>query len=448
MSFAEDAHRDDVPLIESLDASEEVPARRSSSPKAIAFAALALAGVAGLALAVVGRSTSLGALEAGALQAAPRELQQGFCNPQVQPPLPQSPAFDMPGDWWYTCHGQGAQPVPPPPSEVEKYPGEQNWCWNWMKHKGCKDVVAKSNWKDAQQATFVAGLAPDPSIVPMVPVQNPELCEDYNLGATVQAYPQDIEAAKAWLAANVAIYVITLPAETERQQFMQTRMDELGIQFSFLPGVDLRVPGSYAQAKTDGIIPMDFNYQAADANIGDGIAGMVGCASAHLSAMLTITTNGQQQPLAVVLENDVRLEDDFAIKLYRLVSTEVPCDWEVVSLKSACPFGACITQHLTRVMPDPNEPEARCRHGVNYGFWGMLYKVQTLNELRAKITQRVWNPDVPHCLDIDVALASISDTVAYYAVPYWQAPGLLQMGGHGSTRNDNDNTPVDTTEPR
>merc|ERR1740129_1106456 len=106
--------------------------------------------------------------------------------------------------------------------------------------------------------------------------------------------------AKTWLANNVAVYVVALPAEAERKQFMQTRMAELGIQFTFLDGVDLRVPGSYAKAKTDGIIPMDFNYQAADTNFGGGVAGMVGCAAAHLGAMLTIASNGQQQPLAVV----------------------------------------------------------------------------------------------------------------------------------------------------
>merc|ERR1740129_2336174 len=254
--------------------------------------------------------------------------------------------------------------------------------------------------------------------------------------------------AKTWLANNVAVYVVALPAEAERKQFMQTRMAELGIQFTFLVGVDLRVPGSYAKAKTDGVIPMDFNYQLADQN-GGGVAGMVGCAAAHLGAMQTIATGGNQgKPLAVVLEDDVTLETDFAIKLYRIVTAEAPCDWEVISLKSACPFGACVTEHLTRVMPDVNEPDARCRHGVNYGFYGMLYKVQTLNDVRAKLGQRVWDPNTPHCLDVDVALASISDTLGYYAVPYWQAPGLLSMGGHGSTRNDNDAAPVDTTEPR
>jgi len=339
------------------------------------------------------------------------------------------------------------QAVPPPPSETDKFPGQQNWCWNWMKHKGCKDVVAKFNWKDAQQATAAAGFAPDPAYGGMEPVQNPSLCEAYELGAAAQAQPDEVNAAKAWFASSVAVYVIALDEEAERKQFMSDRLYQLGIQFTFLPGVDLRNPGAYAQAKTDGIIPMGFDFATADAN-GGGVAGMVGCAAAHLGAMQTITTNGQAQPLALVLEDDVRLEDDFIVKVYRLLSQEVPCDWEVVSLKSACPYGQCITQHLTRVFPDVNEPEARCRHGVNYGFWGMLYKVQSLDGLRAQLSQRVWDPNVPHCLDVDVALASISDQVAYYAVPYWQTPGFLQMGGHGSTRNDNDHRPVDTTEPR
>jgi len=281
----------------------------------------------------------------------------------------------------------------------------------------------------------------------MEPVMNSQMCSDYNLGATVYAQPQEMQIAQQWVAANVEFYVIALQSEGERKQFMTQRMGQLGIQFTFIDGVDLRVPGSYAQAKTNGVIPTEFNYQAANAN-GGGVAGMVGCAAAHLGAMKQIAYWNNGKPLAVVLEDDVALESDFAIKLYRLVTTEVPCDWQVVSLKSACPYGACVTQHLTRVMPDVNEPADRCRHGVNYGFYGMLYKAQTLEQVRAQLSQRVWDPNVPHCLDVDVALASISDQVPYYAVPYWQAPGFLQMGGHGSTRNDNDHAPVDVTEPR
>merc|ERR1719422_1405225 len=151
-------------------------------------AALAVAGIASFAVAAARFTQGQGVEHS---PPPPRELQEYFCNPQIQAVQPVSSAFAMTGDWAYTCIGQGAQPVPPPPSETEKFPGQQNFCWNWMKHKGCKDVITKLNWKDAQAATAAAGLAPDAAYVPMVPVQNPTLCEDYNLGATVYAQPQE-----------------------------------------------------------------------------------------------------------------------------------------------------------------------------------------------------------------------------------------------------------------
>merc|ERR1712190_196043 len=42
----------------------------------------------------------------------------------------------------------------------------------------------------------------------------------------------------------------------------------------------------------------------------------------------------------------------------------------------------------------------------------------------------------PHCLDIDVALASISDSVGFYAVPAAQNPGFLHEVSEGSSRVD------------
>merc|ERR1712217_819599 len=146
---------------------------------------------------------------------------------------------------------------------------------------------------------------------------------------------------------------------------------------------------------------------------------------------------GPPKPLALVFEDDVVLEKDFAVKLKRLLETEAPCDWDVLSLKSACPYGKCVSPHLLRVLPDSNEPAARCRHGVNYGFFAMLYRLSTLNDLQARIARVVWNDDRPHCLDVDVALAAMSDEVAYYAVPKVQAPGLFTEGAQGASRQTN-----------
>jgi len=132
---------------------------------------------------------------------------------------------------------------------------------------------------------------------------------------------------------------------------------------------------------------------------------------------------------------DMRIADVIP-KLWRLVTAEMPCDWQAVSLYSRCPFGECVSPHLTRVQPDVNEPSWRCRHGVNYGFQGMLYRTSEIEDL-----QHLWKPVVfddsrPHCLDVDVALASISDQVRFYAIPAAQNPGFLHEVSMGSSRVD------------
>merc|ERR1712232_146846 len=168
-----------------------------------------------------------------------------------------------------------------------------------------------------------------------------------------------------------------------------------------------------------------------------GILGTVGCAAAHLNALHIAANNFRLTPtksLALILEDDVELVWDFAVRLKRLLQSEAPCDWEAISLRSRCPYGVCVSPHLTRVLPDGNEPEDRCRHGVNYGFFAMLYRLDALPVLREQLWIRVWDAWHPRCLDVDVAFASISDRFAYYAVPFIQEPGFLSEGGQGSSR--------------
>merc|ERR1712014_223551 len=108
--------------------------------------------------------------------------------------------------------------------------------------------------------------------------------------------------------------------------------------------------------------------------------------------------------------------------------------WEAISLQTMCPYGHCVSQHLTRVLPDINEPAERCRHGVNYGFYAMLYRADNLLRVTSELSRIVWDAERPHCLDVDVALAAISDKVAYYAVPTVQHPGFLSTGHFESSR--------------
>merc|ERR1740121_3322304 len=149
-------------------------------------------------------------------------------------------------------------------------------------------------------------------------------------------------------------------------------------------------------------------------------------------------------PLAIVLEDDVMVEDDFVERVWHLVLRELPCDWEVTSLYSRCPYGTCVSEHLSRVHPDYDEPHWRCRQGVNWGMQGVLYRTEKLRGFQERWRDTVFDEQRPHCLDVDVALASISDEVAYYAVPSVQEPGFLRETDGGSARWDI-NQNADTT---
>merc|ERR1712183_662299 len=96
--------------------------------------------------------------------------------------------------------------------------------------------------------------------------------------------------------------------------------------------------------------------------------------------------------------------------------------------RSQCPYGVCVSPHLSRVQPDGNEPADSCRHGVNYGFQAMLYRLTSLDKVRDLIAQAAWDDSRPSCMANDVALAAMADKVAYYAVPTSQMPGFLQHG--------------------
>merc|ERR1712187_790076 len=63
-----------------------------------------------------------------------------------------------------------------------------------------------------------------------------------------------------------------------------------------------------------------------------------------------------------------------------------------------------------------------------------MLNTEALTRVRQKLQEAVFNEERPHCLDLDVALASLSDKVAYYAVPFVQNPGLISELKMGSDR--------------
>jgi len=353
-------------------------------------------------------------------------------------------AFDL-GKYW----NDACSRVPANPAwdwkgrDFERNDSRLNWCWEWIKQAGCYELMGGAGaltWEDGQRRAASFGFAPYPEVVPMHPLRHPKVCEQYEVHTDLNVSNDDLKAADDWFRAMVNVYVLNLPQDVARWQTISARLDELGLNYSRADGIDMRREGALQKLQDDGLVPSTWNFTTAQAfahtqfNAMGGIQGTVGCASAHLRAMRTAQDQASGKPLALILEDDVRLADNFTWRLMHLLQHEAPCDWDAISLKSKCPYGDCISQQLTRVWPDGNEPKSRCRHGVNYGFFAMLHRVASLEATRTKLADAVWDDERPHCLDVDVALASLSETIAYYAVPSLQKPGFLTEGALGSSR--------------
>jgi len=260
----------------------------------------------------------------------------------------------------------------------------------------------------------------------------------------------EILLAKQRFETYVAVYVLNLPSDTERWKMISKRLDALQILPIRVEAVDMRLPNAMVAAKTAGWIPDAFNFTHAQSvaytkkhSMGS-MLGTLGCAAAHFKVQAMVLAG--KSPLAVVFEDDSWPFDDFVLRLWRLVQEELPCDWQVVALLSRCPYGQCISQHLARVQPDTNEPAWRCRHGVNWGMHAMMYRRETLADLQIPWRQAVFDEERPHCMDVDVALGSISDKVGFYAVPAVQDPGFLWETNHESSRWNINQEAKSTTE--
>jgi GR25 family glycosyltransferase involved in LPS biosynthesis len=314
----------------------------------------------------------------------------------------------------------------------------RNWCWRGLKQECQNNPRAHRSWNAVQKAAFDAGKVPPTKEVPFQPLQNAEVCDRKFFGQAEPWTSADWMKASSWFRSLVQVYVVNLPSDMRRWEAIATRLAQLNIRPVRVAGVDLRDASALKEAKVGGWIPRGFNISharnmatAMTRGMGN-LVGTIGHAAAHLKVLTQILAD--RPPLAVVLEDDSWLEGDFVVRLWHLVSKELPCDWEVVSLSSRCGYGDCVSQHLSRLQVDGNEPEWQCHQGVNLGLHGMLYRVERLREVQDKWRKVLFDEERPHCLDADVALASLADQVAYYAVPACQAPGFLHEAHLGSTR--------------
>mmetsp|Transcript_102497 Transcript_102497/g.267511 ORF Transcript_102497/g.267511 Transcript_102497/m.267511 type:complete len:318 (+) Transcript_102497:110-1063(+) len=277
------------------------------------------------------------------------------------------------------------------------------------------------------------------------PLQNPGLCDLPELGVAPEWSSDELQEASEWFNRTVSVFVLSLHPSKKRRKLVEEQWRFLGISHTVVWGVDLREHGAMDGARREGLIPESYNMTLAqlrasdaDNNMGvdGGIAGTVGCAAGHFRVQRRAAEVAARYPLSVIFEDDVKPADDFVPRLWQLVTKELPCDWQVTSLMSRCPYGKCVSRHLLRVQPDGNEPAWGCRHGVNWGMQGVLYRTATLRAVQGPWKRTVFDEARPHCMDVDVALAAISDEVGYYAVPSVQDPGFLHEMDQGSARWD------------
>uniref|UniRef100_A0A7S4QYP2 Uncharacterized protein n=1 Tax=Alexandrium monilatum TaxID=311494 RepID=A0A7S4QYP2_9DINO len=353
---------------------------------------------------------------------------RAICNSSapVQEGVNAARAFDLPEGVREACTKL------PLPSHVPHWEG-QNVCWEWMKQVGCYDVHGVLSWQEAQARTARKRFAPVSASGAMRALGSPGLCDRRGLGALSTVTGEEVEAARVWLQATVAVFVLSASEDSSGWRAMSTRLGELGVAFRRLRPVDLTLLGAMDKARWESLWPRTYNMTRAQENADSqlqsmgGIVGAVGCAAGYLRILKEAAARATgHRPLALVLEEDAVPAEDFAVRLRRLMVAEAPCDWSVISLESQCPYGDCVSPHLTRVRPDGNEPAERCRQGVNSGLRAMLYRQADVASLVQRLEQAVWDMDKPHCLDVDAALAATSDEVAYYAVPSVQRPSFLR----------------------
>jgi len=356
----------------------------------------------------------------------------GLCN--VEAPLPRLKhrLWELDPLWRRVCEEKNKA------KNWWQYPLDRNWCWIGFKAQCHADLKTHRPWRNIQENAAKFGLAPSANDSKYLPIERPELCDRVSAGAERTWTSEERAAARKWFKDHATVYVLGLPSAKKRWAMAHARLKELDIDVTHIFGVDMRKDDELEVAKEHGWVPKDFNYTRSqevaysDKHSMGPILGTLGCASAHFKAQAQVIADGS--PLAIVLEDDSYVVSDFVERVWHLVLRELPCDWEVTSLYSRCPFGTCISEHLTRVQPDTNEPEWRCRQGVNWGMQGVIYRTERLPGVQRHWKPTVFDEERPHCMDVDVALASISDRVGYYAVPSVQDPGFLRETDHGSAR--------------
>jgi hypothetical protein len=258
-------------------------------------------------------------------------------------------------------------------------------------------------------------------------LRDADLCEHRSLGGSPGG---DAMAARSWFSNMIAVYVLNRPEDFVELSWISQKLVEMQIDYTTVARPDL-TGGGYLEQKSGGVVPENYSLRRAQETAREvyqsvgTITDLMFDAVAHMDVLKTIDEE-RKKPMALVLTDSTDLSGDLQLRVKRLVMDGAPCDWEAINLKARIPVGQCVSTNLFRVLPDGNEPEERCRYGANLGRSAVLYRTDAVASLSQKLAKVVWDEKRPRCLRTDVALASISDRVGYYAVPSLQEPGLVQ----------------------
>jgi hypothetical protein len=346
-------------------------------------------------------------------------------------------------------------------------------------HANEPSLRAHPTWRDAQEV-LESGSEALAALPRFDPLWNAGVCGDVGLETRTWTAHERRQARK-WFRENVAVYVLKPPARKEPRNVLSTRLLELQIPFQYVHGVDLREDRAFEEARAQGLLPPGYNLTRALGNAlgpllakdkegatpvewaerakavmranasasGEAVRTVsrlldaAGAAVGHFRAQERALNVTPSQAVTLVLEDEAFPAGDFMVRLWSLVTQELPCDWQVVSLAARCPYGRCVSRHLARILPDAGEEQSqRCRFATSQGLRAFAYRTREMRALQERWKDTVFDEERPSCLGADAALASIADAVAFYAVPVTQHPRLMEDLPGDQPRVDIDNGEV------
>ncbi len=120
------------------------------------------------------------------------------------------------------------------------------------------------------------------------------------------------------------VFVINLPQELERRRHMEAELARVGLTAEFVPGVD----GSRLREEDWRRYDKETSLQVYGV---DMLAGEIGCYLSHYRLLQRMLD--ENLDVALILEDDVRFEDDFPDVLAALM--QAPRDWLLVRLSTS-----------------------------------------------------------------------------------------------------------------